>query len=84
MNSSTVVSQIIEIPIKNDKVSLDNPNLKKMVFVMNALEEGWSIRKKGDSYVFRKKHNGTKEVFKKEYLDKFIESGFDFARLLDK
>jgi hypothetical protein len=84
MNSSTVVSQIIEIPIKNDKVSLDNPNVKKMVFVMNALEEGWSIRKKGDSYIFRKKHNGKKEIFKKEYLDKFIESGFDFARLLDK
>ena len=70
-------TQVIEIPVKNDKVSVDNPNVKKMIFIMNALEQGWSVRKKGDAYIFNKKHEGKREVLRKDYLDHFIERNFD-------
>ena len=70
-------TQVIEISVKNDKISVDNPNVKKMIFIMNALEQGWSVKKKGDAYIFNKKHEGKREVLRKDYLDHFIERNFD-------
>jgi hypothetical protein len=51
--------------------------LKIMVFLMNALEKGWSIKKKNEQFIFTKKHEGKKEVFDENYLDQFIQSNFD-------
>ena len=81
MNQPTTPLHTIEVPVRNDKISLDNPNVKKMVFVMNALEQGWTVKKKGDSFVFRKKHEGRREVLRKEYLDNFIEKNFDVSKI---
>jgi hypothetical protein len=80
MNQSTPL-HIIEIPVSNNRISLDNPNVKKMVFIMNALEQGWTVKKRGDAFVFRKKHEGRKEVLRKDYLDNFIEHNFDSSHL---
>jgi hypothetical protein len=81
MNQQPTPSHIIEIPVRNNKICLDNPNVKKMVFVMNALEQGWTVKKKGDSFIFRKKHEGKREVFRNDYLDNFIESNFDASKI---
>jgi hypothetical protein len=43
---------------------------------MNALEQGWTIRKIDDSYIFSKKHEGKREIFKDSYLEQFIASNF--------
>jgi len=43
-----------------------------MIFLLNALERGWTIRKRGDSYVFTKKHENRKEVLKENYLEHFV------------
>jgi len=51
--------------------------LKIMVFLMNALEKGWCIKKKNEQFIFTKKHEGKKEVFDENYLDQFIQSNFD-------
>ena len=51
--------------------------LKIMVFLMNALEKGWCIKKKNEQFIFTKKHEGKKEVFDEKYLDQFIQSNFD-------
>ena len=40
---------IIEKP---NKLQLDKSQFHKMVFIMNALEKGWSIKKQNDKYVF--------------------------------
>ena len=37
--------------------------LQKMAFIYNALEDGWSVRKKNDLYIFRKDHESKKEVY---------------------
>lgn len=49
-------------------------NINKMVFINNAIESGWTVRKKGDSYVFTKKHENRREVFMENYLEKFIST----------
>ena len=45
----------------------------KKDFIYNALHDGWSVVKKQDYYIFKKKHEERKEVFLDSYLTKFIE-----------
>ena len=46
----------------------------KVVFIFNALEKGWTIKKKGERFLFSKNHEGKKEVFSDEYLKRFIKT----------
>jgi hypothetical protein len=48
----------------------------KMLFLFNAIEEGWCVKKKENSYVFSKNHEGKKEVFNEDYLTNFIKKNF--------
>lgn len=46
----------------NNPSSIDKKLLQKMIFIYNALENGWKVRKKRNNvYVFKKKQN--REVF---------------------
>lgn len=60
---------IIEKP---NKLQLDKSQFQKMVFIMNALEKGWSIKKQNDKYIFTKKHENKKEIFEENYLEQFV------------
>jgi hypothetical protein len=53
-----------------------------MVFIINALNNGWTIKKKKDNYIFSKKHEGRKEIYNEDYLEKFIKSNSDIHELL--
>ena len=57
--------------------SVDRIQYHKMKFIMNALNEGWSVKKKGETYVFTKKHEGKKEVFNNKYLDDFVKKNME-------
>lgn len=46
--------------------------IKKMTFIMNALDNGWTVKKKEDKYIFTKKHENQKKVFNDDYLWEFI------------
>ena len=49
-----------------------------MIFLMNTLENGWSIRKNNDNnYVFRKKHEKQTEIYSDEYLVSFLKSNMN-------
>ena len=63
--------KIFELDVVNKPV-LTGLEMRKMVFVMNALENGWSVKKRGDHYIFKKKHEGKREVWRKDYLERFI------------
>ena len=52
----------------------DNITLQKMKFIYNAIDDGWSVKKEENKYIFTKKHEGKKEVYLETYLRKFIES----------
>jgi hypothetical protein len=41
---------------------------------MNALQDGWTIKKVNDAFVFSKKHENKREIFLESYLEKFIKN----------
>lgn len=47
-------------------------NKRIMMFIMNALDDGWSVKKEDDKYIFKKKHENKREVFMESYLEKFV------------
>ena len=67
---------------KNLEVPIDQSNhitknqIKKMIFIQNALDQGWTIKKSGDSYIFTKKHENRREIFQENYLETFLISNF--------
>jgi hypothetical protein len=56
-----------------DKSKIDMLTFQKMNFIMNAVETGWTVKKSEDNYIFTKKHEGKREVFMADYLEKFID-----------
>ena len=68
----------INITIDED-FSLDMQTIRKMAFIYNAINDGWTIVKKIDSYHFTKKHEGRKEVYSDAYLKEFIERNMDIT-----
>ena len=73
----------IEINLENEKsLEIDKIKFQKMVFLYNALENGWSIKKRNDSYIFTKNHEGKKEIFEESYLSTFMKDSSDINKLL--
>lgn len=56
------------------KFEVDNKFLQKLLFINNALEDGWQIKKTDNKYIFKKENNKNKELYLDNYLDKFIKS----------
>jgi hypothetical protein len=71
----------MDIHINQDGV-LDSVKLQKMVFLYNALESGWTLKKKKDLYIFTKNHEGKKEVYLDDYLKRFMKENFNIKNLL--
>ena len=76
------MSQTIEVEIPS-QIKINKPMFQKMLFITNALEQGWSVKKSKDSYIFTKKYEGKKEIFAENYLETFVASNFstDFVLL---
>lgn len=64
---------------KIDKNDIDKTTLHKMILLFNALEEGWTIHRNNQSYVFSKNHEGKKEILLDSYLLKFMKANLDFS-----
>jgi hypothetical protein len=60
--------------LQQDNIKMDRLAFQKTMFIMNALENGWTVKKKHDKYVFVKKNENRQEVYQEEYLRKFIET----------
>ena len=70
---------------ENINENIDIKKLKIMIFIFNALENGWTIKKReNNSYIFNKKHNGKKEIFNNNYLATFIEENSDINKIISK
>jgi hypothetical protein len=67
---------------KNKQIEINKIKFQKMVFLFNALENGWSIKKRNDSYIFTKNHEGKKEIFKESYLSIFMKENSDINKIL--
>jgi hypothetical protein len=72
--------------IENQKIDINSEIKNKiyvMHFVMNTLENGWTIRKKNDTFVFRKKHKNRDEVYSDDYLINFLKINITTDRHAD-
>jgi hypothetical protein len=65
-----------------NQIQFSKKDFQKMIFIINAIEKGWSVKKIDDSYIFTKKHEGKKEIFQNDYLETFIETNLDVTHLL--
>jgi hypothetical protein len=57
----------------NTSIQLDKKYFQKMFFIHNAVEQGWTVKKNEESYIFTKKHDNRREIFQSDYLEKFIQ-----------
>jgi hypothetical protein len=65
----------LEIPT-DQSIQITKKQFQKMVFIQNALDQGWTIKKSDDSYFFTKKHENRREIFQENYLETFLISNF--------
>jgi hypothetical protein len=68
--------------LENEDLKVDVIKFQKMLLLFNSIEQGWSVRKHGDSYVFTKNHEGKKEVLDDAYLLKFMKSNLDLNKII--
>jgi len=54
-----------------------------MAFLFNALENGWTIKKKTNCYIFSKNHEGKKEVYLDSYLKRFMKENIDLNKIIN-
>ncbi len=73
---------ITEINVQNPFNNIDLLKIQKMIFLYNALEEGWTIQKKEQFYVFNKKHHGVKDVYLDTYIDTFIRNNMSVDKVM--
>jgi hypothetical protein len=70
--------------LENEDLKMDAIKFQKMLLLYNSIEQGWSVKKKGDSYVFSKNHEGKKEVLEDTYLLKFMNSNLDLNKIFHR
>ena len=68
--------------LEDDDIKVDAIKFQKMLLLYNAIEQGWAIKKRNDSYVFSKSHEGKKEVLEESYLYKFMKSNLDISKII--
>jgi hypothetical protein len=67
------------IYIQPNRITEDNDSLKYILnFLYNVLNNGWTIKKSNDNYIFIKNHEGKKEIFSNNYINTFIKDNFNF------
>ena len=68
--------------LENENIKIDAVQFQKMLLIFNSIEDGWSIKKKANSYVFTKKHENKKEILEDSYLLKFMKTNLDLNKII--
>jgi hypothetical protein len=74
----TETPEFIERYAQKHKHMLSLEELKRH-FIYQAIEDGWSVKKKHESYIFTKKHYGMSQMFEENYLHAFLRKYADHA-----
>jgi hypothetical protein len=64
-----------------DNILMDKITFHKMSFIINALEKGWTVKKQNDEYIFSKKHENRREIFKESYLREFLKTNMQLPEV---
>jgi hypothetical protein len=68
--------------LENENIKIDIITFQKMLFLFNSLQQGWTVKKQNNSYVFTKNHEGKKEIFEDSYLLKFMKTNLDINKII--
>ena len=68
--------------LENTNYKLDAIKFQKMLLLYNTIEQGWSVKKRNNSYVFTKNHENKKEVLDESYLMKFMKTSLDLNKII--
>ena len=55
-------------------IKMNRTEFQKMTFIINALNDGWTVKIEEDKFVFTKKHENRREIFEENYLSDFINN----------
>jgi hypothetical protein len=72
----------LNIALNDKNISIDNVTFQKMMFLYNSINDGWTIKKRNDSYIFSKNHEGKREIFQDSYLMSFMKNNLDINKIL--
>ncbi len=72
----------VVIDIDQNNLEINKITFQKMCFLFNALDNGWTIKKRKDSYIFTKNHEGKREIFSDDYLAMFMKENANINNLL--
>ena len=70
-----------QINVDTNEMKIDCIFLQKMIFIYNALDKGWAVKKKRNAYIFTKNHEGKKEVLLDTYLKRFMMDNLDINKI---
>uniref|UniRef100_A0AB39J6M6 Uncharacterized protein n=1 Tax=Florenciella sp. virus SA2 TaxID=3240092 RepID=A0AB39J6M6_9VIRU len=57
--------------------NLTNKELNKILFIYNAIEDGWSVKKRKKKYIFTKHKNKENYIYTDDYLKNFVTKYFN-------
>lgn len=72
----------LDVRVNGINLDIDSSKFHKMLFIFNALENGWSVKKKDENYIFVKNHENKREIFSDNYLNVFIKENSNLSSLL--
>jgi hypothetical protein len=60
------------ITLADQPAQVGERELQTMVFLHNAVNDGWTVKRRRGAYIFQKKHRNRRDVESSKYLDTFI------------
>lgn len=63
--------------IKLCNEDINKKDLSKILFIFNAIEDGWNVKKRDNSYIFSKQKCKEKQVLSEDFLNKFLVKYFN-------
>jgi len=62
---------------------MDASTMAKMAFLCNAIDDGWTVKKRNKSYIFVKNHGDKMEVMEDSYLLTFVKDNLSMTQRLN-
>ena len=69
--------------LEENDIKVDAIKFQKMLLLYNTIEQGWSVKKRRESYVFTKNHENKKEILDDSYLMKFMKTNLDLNKIIN-
>jgi|TARA_B100000900_G_scaffold299068_1_gene257601 hypothetical protein len=60
--------------IDDNNLQMNKRDFQKILFINNAIEDGWTVKKDNKNYIFKKKHENKVQVYEQKYLENFIHN----------